>query len=97
MDKTINLSEARKNLPELADRVNAGQTVIMSRRGRELAVLISVDEYRRLKAIEQQQRQKDFDVLLAPPPPGVMAEEAARELAAEIVREHRSRRVSTEA
>ena len=90
MSEIINLSEARKNLPELADRVNAGKTYIMSRRGRELAVLIGVDEYRRLKAIEQQQRQKDFDILLAPPAADAMAEEAARDLAVQIVRERRA-------
>jgi hypothetical protein len=62
----------------------------MSRRGRELAVLIGVDEYRRFKAIEQQQRQKDFDILLAPPAADAMAEEAARDLAVQIVRERRA-------
>ena len=91
MDEKVALSEARDNLPELVDRANAGQTVIMSRRGRELAVLIGVEEYRRLKAIEQQQRQKDYDALLAPPPSNALTEEAARELAVQIVREHRSR------
>jgi prevent-host-death family protein len=90
MDNNVALSEARNNLPELVDRANAGQTVIMSRRGRELAVLIGVDEYRRLMAIEQQQRQKDYDVLLAPPASDALTEEAARELAVQIVREHRS-------
>lgn len=90
MSEVINLSEARKNLPELADRVNAGKIYIMSRRGRELAVLIGVDEYRRLKAIEQQQRQKDFDILLAPPAADAMVEEAARDLAIQIVRERRA-------
>jgi prevent-host-death family protein len=79
-------------LPELADRVNAGHTYIMARRGRELAVLIGIDEYRRLKNIEQQQRQRDFDALLAPPSTDVMAEEEARQLAVQIVREQRSRR-----
>ena len=90
MNETINLSEARKKLPELTDRANAGHTYIVSRRGRELAVLLGIDEYRRLKAMEQQQRQKDFDILLAPPPADVLAEEAARELAVQIVREQRS-------
>ncbi len=91
MNETISLSEARRNLPELADRVNAGHTCILSRRGRELAVLIGIDEYHRLKAIEQQQRQRDFDLLLAPPEPGAMLEEEARELAVQIVREQRAR------
>lgn len=91
MNETIPLSEARKNLPELADRANSGKAYIMSRRGRELAVLIGIDEYHRLKAIEQQQRQRDFDVLLAPPDADAMSEDEARELAVQIVREQRSR------
>ena len=91
MSKLINLSEARKNLPELADRASAGQVYTLSRRGRELAVLMGIDEYRRLKTLEQQQRQKDFDALLAPPAPDDLAEDNARELAVQIVREQRSR------
>lgn len=91
MNESISLSEARKNLPELVDSVNSGHTYIMSRRGRELAVLIGIDEYHRLKAIEQQQRQRDFDILLAPPDAEAMSEEEARELAVQIVREQRSR------
>jgi prevent-host-death family protein len=91
MNKTISLSEARKNLPELARSASSGNTFVVSRRGRELAVLIGVDEYQRLKAIEQQQRQRDFDILLVPPDAAVMTEEKARELAVQIVRERRSR------
>ncbi len=91
MNETLNLSEARKNLPKLVDRVRAGQAFIMSRRGTEQAVLIGIDEYRRLKAIEQQQRQKDFNALLASPPVEALTEEDARQLAVEIVREQRSR------
>jgi prevent-host-death family protein len=91
MKEIIPLSEARKNLPELTDKVNSGHTYIMSRRGRELAVLIGIEEYHRLKAIEQQQRQRDFDILLAPPDVDAMTEEEARELAVQIVRERRSR------
>ena len=92
MNETINLSEARKKLPELTDRAGAGNTYIVSRRGRELAVLIGIDEYRRLKAIEVHQRQKDFDILLASPPSGALTEDEARDLAVRAVREERSRR-----
>jgi antitoxin Phd len=91
MSEIVNLAEARKRLPALADRANAGQTYVVSRHGREVAVLIGIDEYQRLKALEEQQRLQDFDVLLAPPPSEGLSEEAARELAVKIVREHRSR------
>lgn len=90
MSQTVNLSRARKNLPELTDRAYAGQVFVVARRGRELAVLIGVDEYRRLKEIEREQRQQDFDVLLAPPGPDALSEEEARKLAVQSVREVRT-------
>ncbi len=92
MDESINLAEARKKLPELTDLASAGHTYIFSRRGRELAVLMGIDEYRRLKALEEQQLQKDFDILLAPPPSGSFSEEEARQFAVEIVRDERRNR-----
>ncbi len=48
----------------LADRASAGNIYVISRCGRKLAVLMGADEYRRLKALEEQQRIKDFDILL---------------------------------
>jgi prevent-host-death family protein len=95
MSETINLAEARKKLPELADRANAGQTYVVSRRGREVAVLIGIEEYQRLKGLEQGQRQKDFDWLLAPPNKEAMSEEAAQELAVQVIRETRRARYTT--
>jgi prevent-host-death family protein len=89
MSETINLAEARKKLPELADRANAGHEYVVSRRGREVAVLIGIDEYRRLKALEQHQRQQDFNLLLAPPENDTPSEEEARQLAIQVVRETR--------
>ena len=90
MDISINLSEARKRLPELADNAHAGHVYAISRRGRELAVLISIDEYKRLKAIDEKARSKDFEALLAPPPQNMISEEFAGKLAVEIVREVRA-------
>lgn len=91
MSETINLADARKRLPELADRASAGQTYFVSRRGRELAVLIGIDEYQRLKALEEQQRRKDFDILLGASAVGDLTEDEARQLAIQLVREERSR------
>lgn len=93
MTEKVNLSEARKKLPELADRASAGQETIVSRRGREMAVLIGIDEYRRLKALEEH-RQQDFDLLLAPPEKGSLTEDAAQELVVQLVRQVRSTRYS---
>ena len=96
LNEIVNLAEARRKLPELADRAHAGHMFILSRRGRNLAVIIGVDEYRRLSAIVEQQRQHDFDTLLAPPPPDAMSEEEAELLAAQTVREVRQARRSPE-
>ncbi len=90
MYNTTNLAEARKNLPELADRAYAGQTFVLSRRGRELAVIMGIDEYRRLMELEREQRKKDFDILLAPPDQSAMSEEEAQELAIHAVHEVRA-------
>jgi antitoxin Phd len=95
MSETINLAEARKKLPELADRANAGQAYVVSRRGREVAVLIGIEEYQRLKALEQGQRQQDFDLLLAPPEKDALSEETAQALAVQVIRETRRARYST--
>jgi len=90
MSETINLAEARRKLPELTDQASAGEAYIVSRRGREMAVLIGIEEYRRLKALERRQRQQDFDLLLAPPTAEAMTEDQARELAVQMVREVRT-------
>ena len=90
MYNTTNLAEARKNLPELADRANAGQTFVLARRGRELAVIVGIDEYNRLKELEQEQRARDFDVLLSPPDSFSLTEDEAREIAVQAVREVRA-------
>ena len=90
MSETINLAEARRKLPELTDQASAGEAYIVSRRGREMAVLIGIEEYRRLKALERRQQLQDFDLLLAPPTAETMTEDQARELAVQVVREVRA-------
>jgi hypothetical protein len=59
-------------------------------------VLIGIEEYRRLKALEQQQRQQDFDLLLAPPEKGSLAEDEAHELAVQVVRKVRAARYTVQ-
>jgi prevent-host-death family protein len=95
MDETINLAEAHRRFHELVDRANAGQAYLLSRRGRETAALIGIEEYRRLKALERAQRQQDFDVLPAPPQSGALTEDEARQMAIEIVRQVRVERGAT--
>ena len=95
MNSKLNLAEARKSLPELADRAYGGQVFVLARRGRELAVVMGIDEYRRLKALEQEQRERDFDLLVAPPDVEALSEDEARKLAVQAVKEVReAKRIS---
>jgi len=88
----VNLGEARKNLSELANSACYGnRTFVIARRGRELAVLVGIDEYRRLKELDRERRDRDFDLLLTPGP-SELSEEEAREIAVRVVRETRARR-----
>jgi prevent-host-death family protein len=50
MSKEYSVAEARKNLPAVLDEVASGAAVQLTRRGRPIAVLVSVDEYEKLKA-----------------------------------------------
>ena len=49
MEHSYSIAEARANLPTLIDQVEAGVTVELTRRGKGVAVMISVNEYRRLR------------------------------------------------
>lgn len=50
MSKEYSVAEARKNLPAVLDEVASGAEIQLTRRGRAIAVLVSVDEYEKLKA-----------------------------------------------
>jgi prevent-host-death family protein len=53
MDQAISMVEAKSKLADLVGQVAyAGKRFILERRGRPMAVLISVDEYRRLQELE---------------------------------------------
>ena len=48
MSKQYSIADARRNLPSLVDEAEAGSEVQLTRRGRAVAVLVSVEEYQRL-------------------------------------------------
>ena len=51
----LGLSEARNTLPDAANRVAyGGERIIMQRRGRDVAALVSMDDLRVLEALENQ-------------------------------------------
>jgi 20S proteasome alpha/beta subunit len=68
---------------------------VLARRGRELAVVMGIDKYSRLKTLEQEQRERDFDLLVAPPDVEALSEDEARKLAVQAVKEVReAKRIS---
>jgi prevent-host-death family protein len=50
MAKQYSIADARRNLPTVVDEVAAGSEVQLTRRGRPVAVVVSIEEYDRLKA-----------------------------------------------
>jgi len=56
MGSTYSIAEARDALTGLVHRVEEGEPIQLTRRGRPVAVLISVAEYRRLKAPAESRR-----------------------------------------
>lgn len=50
MAQSYAIAEARANLPTLIDEVAAGAAVQLTRRGKVIAIMISVEEYERLRA-----------------------------------------------
>jgi prevent-host-death family protein len=50
MSKRYSIAEARRNLPTLVNEAESGSEVQLTRRGRPVAVVVSVEEYERLKA-----------------------------------------------
>ena len=50
MEQSYSIAEARANLPTLIDQVEAGMAVQLTRRGKGVAVMISVAEYQRLRS-----------------------------------------------
>lgn len=58
MVRTIGMAEAKSKLSDLVGEVAYGnQQFVLERRGRPMAVLISLDEYRRLQELEQVARR----------------------------------------
>ena len=50
MSKRYSIAEARSQLPSVVDQAEAGQEIELTRRGRPVAVLLSLRELERLRA-----------------------------------------------
>lgn len=48
--KRYSIADARSNLPRIVDQAEAGEAVELTRRGKPVAVLVSVHEFERLRA-----------------------------------------------
>lgn len=50
MSKQYSIADARRNLPSLVDEAESGSEVQLTRRGKAVAVVVSVETYERLKS-----------------------------------------------
>ena len=50
MSKQYSIADARRNLPSVVDEAEAGSEVQLTRRGKAVAVMVSVEAYERLKS-----------------------------------------------
>ena len=50
MPKQYSIADARRNLPSLVNEAESGSEVQLTRRGRAVAVVVSVEAYERLKS-----------------------------------------------
>ncbi len=49
MLKQYSIADARKNLPAVVDEAQAGSEIQLTRRGQPVAVVVSVDQFERMK------------------------------------------------
>lgn len=98
--EAVNVAEARRNFSELVTRVAyGGHRVLVERRGRSLAALISLDDLKKLEAWERQHdavqaRQQEALVHARAVRAAILAERGGTPLpdSAELIREAREER-----
>ncbi len=93
---TYSVTEARANLPEIVDRVAAGDEVTLTRHGRPVAVIVRPDALRTRRSAQTIADGEQISQLLAdmkdqPRPAGSLGIDRAEELVA-AVRVDRDRR-----
>lgn len=72
MARNYAIAEARANLPTIVDEVEAGAAVELTRRGKVVAVMISIAEYQRLRR-ERVSFQEAYQQFLKKHEPGLEA------------------------
>jgi antitoxin Phd len=78
---TVSTAEARKKLAEIVNRVAYGkEPIILTRRGEEIAALISMEEFELLQLIEDHIDIEDARKALEEPGKNISAENLWKEL-----------------
>ena len=78
---TVTTAEARKKLAEIVNKVAYGkEPVVLTRRGKEIAALISMEELELLQLIEDHMDIEDAKQALAEPGENIPADRAWKEL-----------------
>jgi prevent-host-death family protein len=81
MNKTITTADARKNFADIVNTVAYGkEPIVLTRRGQEIAALISIEELQLLQRIEDHIDIEDAKKALEEPGENISAEEFWKEL-----------------
>ncbi|GAB6191422.1 type II toxin-antitoxin system Phd/YefM family antitoxin [Desulfocastanea catecholica] len=81
MHKTITTADARKNFADIVNTVAYGkEPIVLTRRGQEIAALISIEELQLLEKIEDYIDIKDAKKALEEPGENISADEFWKEL-----------------
>ncbi|MCI5208885.1 MAG: type II toxin-antitoxin system Phd/YefM family antitoxin [Candidatus Electrothrix sp. ATG2] len=81
MSITISTADARKNFADIVNKVAYGsEPVVLTRRDREVAALVSMRELELLRQIEDRMDIEDAEKALADPEGNIPAQEVWKEL-----------------
>jgi antitoxin Phd len=81
MTTKITTAYARKNFADIVNKVAYGkEPVVLTRRGQEIAALVSMDEFELLKQIEDHMGIEDAKKALSEPGDNVSAQEVWKQL-----------------
>lgn len=81
MKTTISTADARKNFADIVNKVAYGsEPVILTRRGQEIAALVSMRELELLRQLEDRMDIEDAEKALADPEGNIPAQEVWKEL-----------------
>jgi prevent-host-death family protein len=78
---TISTADARKNFADLVNQVAYGnEPIVLTRRGQEIAALVSIEEFKLLQQIEDFIDIEDAKKALAEPGDNISAQEVWKQL-----------------